>query len=100
MRLAACSHAFSSVAPVRRDSLPPAPWPSPFGAGICSDDRRFSVSNFAGVARGLQEAAPRRRVRAARGWLGGGVLGQAYPPVSLLIPPKNIFDSKIPGERV
>ena len=46
-----------------------------------------------------REAAPGRRARAARGWPRGWGDGRALPPVSLLIPPKNIFDSKIPKGR-
>src|SRR6516225_9935552 len=53
----------------------------------------FSVSAFLRVelcwsrAR-IRAAAPRRRVRAARGWLGGWGTWTGVPPVSLLIPPK------------
>src|SRR5262249_46845630 len=48
--------------------------------------------------RRCRRAAPGRRARAARGWLWGGVLGQAYPPVSLLTRAKNLFELKTRGE--
>jgi hypothetical protein len=62
----------------------------------------FSVSAFLRVelcwsrAR-IRAAAPRRRVRAARGWLGGGGVGQAPPPDLLITRAKNIFELKTRG---
>src|SRR5262245_9486662 len=61
--------------------------------------RCFSVSNFAGVARGC-----RRRHQggepAGLGWTPPGPLGPAPPPDLLITRAKNIFDLKTPGVLV
>src|SRR5215472_12737726 len=44
-----------------------------------------------------RKAAPGRRTRAARGWLGAGGDGQAPPPDLLITRAKNLFDLKTRG---
>src|SRR5215831_8439122 len=86
-------------------------WPSPFGAGICSDVIGVSPSGILGFGvspcqtlvesrAGPQEAAPRRRARVGLGWTPPGPLGPAPPPDLLITRVKNILDLKTRGELV
>ena len=55
------SHAFSSVAPARREGAVLCPWPSPFEAGICSDVIGTSPSGILAFGLAPQRIAPRSR---------------------------------------